>query len=321
MAGFSTQDTLYLTRTNLWSNQLKDVLLDELFAQRYVDWITDFPDGTTLNIPSIGQFVASDYAEGQAIQYSALDTGNFTFTIDKYKSVGTYIYDKFKHDSFYVSQLTASFVPKMQRALAKSMEVDFLKTMTPAGSGGQTTASTNAINGAAHRLVGSGTNETIAVKDFALANYALDKANVPRQGRIAILDPSCEYALATMTNLVNVSNNPQWEGIVRDGMSTGMRFRMSVFGWDVYISQNLHVNTASEQIGSVTAAAGVNNLFFSAASDVLPIKGLVRQAPRVEFERNKDLQRDEFVVTCYYGFKGFRPENMFILVTDTDQVS
>lgn len=317
MAGFSTADTENLTRTNLWSNQLKEVLLDELFATKYVDWITDFPDGNTLNIPSIGQMVVHDYAEGQPVAYDAMDTGNFTFTIDKYKSSATYIYDKFKHDAFYMSQLTSSFVPKMHRALAKAMEVDFLATIP----NGQTSANANAINGANHRWVGSGTSETIAVKDFQLARYALQKANVPMVNLVAIVDPSVEYALATLTNLVNISYNPMWEGIVRDGMSTGLKFKMNVFGWDIYISQNLKVNSASEAIGGVTAAAGVNNLFFSAASDVLPVKGLIRQAPRVETERNKDLQRDEFVTTCYYGFKTFRPENAVVIVTDTDQVS
>ncbi len=98
-------------------------------------------------------------------------------------------------------------------------------------------------------------------------------------------------------------------------------FRFNIYGWDVYVSHNLKVNTASEQIGTPTAAAGVNNLFFSAAPEVLPIKGLVRQAPKVEYERNKDLQRDEYVVTCYYDFKLFRPENLVVILTDTDQVS
>jgi hypothetical protein len=70
----------------------------------------------------------------------------------------------------------------------------------------------------------------------------------------------------------------------------------------------------------VTAAAGVNNLFFSAASDVLPFVGLIRQAPKVDSEYNKDWQRDEYVTTCRYAFKLFRPENLVVVVTDTDQV-
>ena len=45
MAGFSTQNNEHLIRSNLWSSQLKEVLEDELFAMRYVNMITDFPDG------------------------------------------------------------------------------------------------------------------------------------------------------------------------------------------------------------------------------------------------------------------------------------
>jgi hypothetical protein len=54
MAGFSTNNNEHLIRSNLWSTQIKDVLEEELFATRYVDMITDFPDGDTLNIPSLG---------------------------------------------------------------------------------------------------------------------------------------------------------------------------------------------------------------------------------------------------------------------------
>ncbi len=38
----------HLVRANIWSMQLKETLLDELFAQRYIDWL-EFPDGDTLN--------------------------------------------------------------------------------------------------------------------------------------------------------------------------------------------------------------------------------------------------------------------------------
>lgn len=318
MAGFSAASTEYLTRTNLWSQQLKDVLLDDLYATRYVDWITDFPDGTTLNVPSIGQLTVGNYAEGQEVPSTAMDTGNWTFTVSKYKAVGTHVYDKFKHDSFYISQLESAIVPNMHRAFAKQMEVDFLATAPD----GQTAASTNAIFGASHRFIGNGTNETIAVKDFQLARFALQKAHVPMKNLIAIVDPSVEYALATLTNLVNISFNPRWEGIVRDGMTDGLTFKMNVMGWDVYMSDNLKKNTATETIGGLTTAVGAaNNLFFSASPGVQPIKGLVRQAPKVEFFRNAKMQRDEYVATCYYDFKTFRPENLVVIVTDVDQVS
>lgn len=316
MAGFSTSQTDHLIRSNLWSSQIKEVLMDELMATKYVDMITDFPDGDTINIPSMGQADVLDYAEGQAVKYTAMDTGNFTFSITAYKSSATYITEKMKQDSFYTARLVSSFVPKQSRAIAKAMEVDILSV----GPNGQTASNLNAINGANHRWVGSGTNETIAVQDFAKAKYALQKANVPMTNLVAIVDPSVEYALSTLTNLTNVSNNPRWEGIVRDGMSTGTKFVMNVYGFDVYVSQNLKVNTTSETINSVTASAGVNNLFFSAAPDVLPIVGSVRQPPKVDSEYNKDMQREEYVTTCRYGYKLFRPENMVVVITDTDQV-
>ena len=138
---------------------------------------------------------------------------------------------------------------------------------------------------------------------------------------VAIVDPSVEYALATTTNLTSISNNPRWEGIVREGMSTGMKFLFNIYGFDVWVSNNLKTLSASETINSVTAASGVCNLLFSADSVATPFVGLIRQPPRVESSRNKDYQRDEFVMTTRYGFDLFRPENLVTIITDTDQVN
>lgn len=316
MSGFTTSNNQHLIRSNLWSGQLKEVLEDELFATKYVDIITDFPDGDTLNIPSIGQAEVLDYEEGQAVRYTAMDTGNFTFSITEYKQSATYITERMKQDSFYMGRLISSFVPKQARAIAKAMEVDVLSV----GPDGQTSANLNLINGAAHRFIGSGTNETISPVDFAKAKYSLQKANVPMTNLVAIVDPSVGYALETQTNLVNLSNNPSWEGIIRTGGMTGMKYIATVYGFDVYVSQNLKTGV-NETINGKTSAAGVANLFFSATSDVLPFVGSVRQAPKVDSEFNKDLQREEYVTTCRYGYKLFRPENLVTVITDTDQLS
>lgn len=321
MAGFSTATDEHLIRSNLWSSQIKEILEDELFAMKYVDMLSEFPDGDTFNIPSIGQATVYNYSENDPIQYSAFDTGNFTFSITDYKASATSITEKEKQDSFYMSRLMASFVPKQSRAIMKSMEVDILDK----AQSGQTASDPNAINGADHRFVGNGTSETIAVKDFALAKYALEKANVPLDNLVAIVDPSVEYELQTLSNLTNVSNNPKWEGIVRDGISTGMNFSMNIYGFDVYVSQNLPTSVnetinGTNSGGSKTTTAGVANYFFSASPDVLPWVGAIRQAPRVDSEFNKDFQRDEYVTTARWGFKLYRPENMVTIVTDTDQV-
>lgn len=313
--GFQSNNTDHLTRSNLWTNQIKEVLQDELMAMQYVEMISDFPDGDTWNMPSIGQPTVLDYAEGQAVRYTAMDTGNFTFSITDYKASATYVTNKAKQDMYYMDRLIASFVPGQNRAILETMEAAILDL----GPNAQTSGNVNAINGADHRWVAQGTNEVMSVQDFARANYALNKANVPATNRIAIVDPSVEYTLNTITNITNISNNPRWEGIVSDGIATGMRFVKNIYGFDVYISNRLKTGV-NETIGARTSGAGVANLFFSAAPGVKPFVGALRQPPKVDSSYNKDLQRDEYVTTCRYGFKLFRPENMVVVISDTDQV-
>lgn len=216
-----------------------------------------------------------------------------------------------------MGKLVSSFVPKQNRAIQAAMETKILNV----GPLAQTAANTNTINGAAHRWIGQGTSETMVPQDFAKALFALQKSNVPMTNLVAIVDPSVEYALNTMTNLVNVSNNPRWEGVIASGLSSGMRFIKNIYGFDVYTSQFLHKNTATENIGTPTTAVGAaNNLFFSAAPDAKPIVGAIRQSPKVDSEYNKDLQREEYVTTARYAFKLYRPENMVVVVTDVDAV-
>jgi len=319
MAGWTTGNSGHLIRSQLWSSQLKDILLDDLQAMGYVDWLSEFPDGTTFNIPSIGEATVRNYTEDTAVQYDAMDTGNFAFTINEYLSSATYITKKDLQDGFYMDRLVASFVPKQRRAIEEHVETNVM-----ALSASQTASNPNTINGGDHRFVGTGTNETMALQDFARALYALKKANVPQENLIAVVDPSVEFAVNSLTNIVNVSNNPQWEGIVGTGIATGMRFLKNVYGFDVYTSNYLadanETITPSGPGGALTTAAGKANMFFSASSDVLPFVGAWRQLPEVDSEYNKDKQRDEYVTTARYGTKLYRPENLVCVLTDTDQV-
>lgn len=316
MSGIMTSTVDHLIRSEIWSTRIKEIFEEDLFFMKYVDILTDFPDGNVINIPSLGQMDVYDYEEGQAIKYSAIDTGNFQFRITDYVASGTYITDKFKQDSFYMARVESTTPTKMTRAVQERMEIDAFAI----GNSGQTASSLNTINGGDHRFVGSGTGGRIAPQDFARAKYALRKASVPMTNLVAIVDPSVEYTLETLTNLVNVSNNPQWEGIVRDGMSTGLKFRMNVYGFDVYVSNWLPKGIA-ETIDGVSVTTGVANYFFSTTGDALPFVGAVRQAPRVESERNKDYQRDEYVVTSRWGFGFYRPESLVTVLTNEDVVN
>ena len=314
-----TSNSDVLIRSELWSSQLKEVLLDELIAQKYVNWMTEFPDGTTFTIPSVGQSQVHDYAEDNAVTYSPLDTGEFQFTINNYKQAGHYITEKMRQDSFYAAKVESSFVPKMQRALSVAVEENVLSL-----SASQTASNPNTINGAAHRFVATGTNEVMTVKDFALAKFALDVANVPVAGRVAIVDPSVEYELGTQTNIINLLGpNPLWVGdMVATGAGDGIRFYKNLYGFDIYISQ--HLADANETIvgpTTATTAAGKANMFFNPSVDGGTFVGAWRQMPKVDGEYNKDFQREEYVVTARWGTKLYRPEALVVVLSDTDQVS
>ena len=308
-----------LTRSEIWSTQLKEVLQDELNAQGWVNWLSEFPDGDQFTIPSIGESTLRDYSEDTDVVFDALDTGEFTFSITEYKSAGHYITEKARQDLFYSQQLEAKFVPSQARALAEVLETDILALAAGGASGGQTADDDNDINGAEHRWVGQGTNEVFTVADAAKALFALKKANVPGSNLVAIVDPSVEYELNTLTNIVNMSNNPRWEGIIETGIGSDMRFIKNIFGFDFYVSN--YLPDANETIDSVTTTAGKANVFMSAAAtDLLPFMGAMRQMPKVDAGYNMHKQREEYVTTARYGLKVYRPENLVCVLTDTDQV-
>jgi len=317
MAGFMDANTQFLVRTNLWSRQIKELLLDELNAMKFVRILSDFPDGYTLNIPSIGEATEQDFTEGQAIKYSAMDTGNFTFSFDQYKYSANAISEKFKRDSYYASDVIAAFVPRQHRVLMEGVETRILAQ----ANNGQTASNPNIINLADHRFVATGANQGLALPDFARAQYALTKANVPLTNLVGIIDPSVAYTIQTQANLVNLlSPMPMWEGVVKEGAVSGFKFRFNLYGFDLYVSNYLP-SIASETISGTAVTSGVTNYFFSAApGDTLPWVGGFRQMPTVYSEFNKDLQQEEYLTITEYGFKLYRPENMVTILTATGVV-
>lgn len=312
----------HLIRSEIWSKELKEILLDDLKGQQYVRWMSEFNDGNVLTIPSIGQATVRDYSEDTPIKYDGMDTGEFQFSITEYLSSATYITKKAKQDMYYYNELVSSFIPKQRRALEERIETDIFATGQPGATqgGGQTADDSNTINGGKHRIVAGGTSQVIQVQDFAKAKYALNKANVPLSGLVAIVDPSVAFELETLSNLVDVSYNPRWEGIVTSGLTTGMRFIRNVYGFDVYESNYLPTGF-SETIDTVSVTNGVANQFFSVADPkILPFVGAWRQMPEVDGEYNKDFQRDEYVTTARYGLKLWRPENFVTVLSATTGV-
>ena len=317
MAGFTDLNTQNLIRTQLWSRQIKELLLDELNAMKFVRIIQDFPDGYTLNIPSIGEAETADFQENQSIKYNSMATGNFQFSFDQYKYSANAISEKFKRDSFYSQDVIAAFVPRQHRALMEAVETRIFSQ----ANAGQTAGSTNIINLADHRWVAGGASQSITLADFARAQYALTKANVPLTNLVAVVDPSVAYTLQTQANLVNLlTPQPMWGDVTRDGIVTGFKFRFNVYGFDIYVSNYLPA-IASETISSIAVSSGVANFFFSATpGDTVPWIGAFRQEPTVYSEFNKDLQQTEYLTIAEYGFKLYRPENMVTVLTSTSAV-
>ena len=119
-----TQNNPELIRSQIWANELKDVLQEELALDTHVRWITEFPDGDTLNIPTLSEMTVRNYSEGAQITLDDPMTGNFQLTIDKYYQSGFKIPEKFRDDSFYVAQAESNFVGKLSRALMEQKESD-----------------------------------------------------------------------------------------------------------------------------------------------------------------------------------------------------
>ena len=303
----------HLVRTELWSSELKDILQEQLMGTKYVRMLNGFPDGNQFTIPSIGELPMREVAENTPVTYDSMDTGEFTFSIDRYVEAATFITDKAKQDSYYSQQLIGMFPTKMRRALDENLEGSVFALANT-----QTVNNTNEINGADHRFVASGSSNTVlALDDFAKAKYALDKAQAGGT-RVAIIDPSQEYVFNNLVGAQAFTNNPAFGGIVNGGFVnevTGMRFIRNIFGFDVYVSNFLATPTDTTIDSVSVPATPVTNIFMSVGGDLTPFVGAYRQLPRVEYERNKDLRRDEYVMNARFGLKLYRPECLVGVIT------
>lgn len=313
-----------LIKAEFWSNELKDMVMDETMLDSYVEWV-DFPHGDEFIRPVIGDIDINSYKEDEAVKYMPIDSGQFKFQINEYQQSGTYITNKARQDLAYAAQLESSFVPKMNRALMNDLEAYLFRQGQPtagvATPHAQMADDSNRIAGYAHRFIGGdtrGTKRVMAVEDFAKANLAMTKIGVPTMNRVAFVDAETAYILETATNLVNFSDNPNFEGIVTQGLTNNKRFVRNIFGFDIYTTEFLPYAGANAD-GSVETIDGVSvgenataNLLFCADQGYSPFIAAWRQPPKVDGEYNKDRQREEYVVTARYGAA---PQNRHGLVT------
>lgn len=325
MPGNYTGNTDPAIRALVHSQTMLEVLQDGFLPDSLFRNVGDFGDGTQLQIPTIGEMTLFDLEENQPTPTSAIDTGKIFLNITEHVGVAGYITDELKEDGYKAAAVESAIVPQSLRAIKERFETDMLATAVSTTNSMVTLSNRNAINGFDHRWVaGTTTAGIIALEDFIYAKLAFDKANVPDEGRIFLCDPIVEATLNSLTNLVNVSNNPQFEGMVTEGFSKNRKFVKNIFGFDIWVSNRLPRITTGETIvggpqnsSTIAPASSVNNVFMSVADDsTTPFMGAMRRMPRVEGTRNVSERRDEFHISSRWGFALQRAESLISVVTD-----
>lgn len=287
---------------------LHDGLLPETFYRN----VTDFGSGTTLHIKTIGTVTVQDAEEDAPLVYAPIDTGEVTMQIKNYKGDAWYVTDDLREDGAQIDQLMAQRSAESTRALQEVFETDFMATAANyfiSNTGPQN------VNGFPHAIVSAAVGGVIQLKHFIAMRLAFDKAQVPTEGRVAIVDPVVEATLNAYVNLVS-NITPFAQGIVEDGIARGQRFTFNLMGWDIIVSNRLAVGTFND--GTTTGTGYVGNLFMSILDDnTKPVMGAWRRLPKAEGERNKDRARDEFVVRARYGFGLQRLDTLGVVATST----
>lgn len=284
---------------------LKDGLLPETFYRN----VSDFGNGNTLHIKTIGTVTIQDGAEEVAFDYSPIESGEVTLTITDYVGDAWYVTDELREDGAQVEALMAGRSQESTRAIQEIFESRFLRKCNTS----QTNANANTINGFAHRIASAVANNVIALDHFISMKLAFDKANAPMAGRVAIVDP---VVGATLDRLISVARDvtPFGQSILEGGWARDHQFLMNLYGWNIVTSNRLHTGSFGD--GTTNIANGVANVFMCVADDnTKPIMAAWRRMPRVEGERNKDLRRDEFVTSARWGFGTQRVDTLGIVIT------
>lgn len=285
---------------------LPEIMLPDTFSRD----VSDFGSGTTLNIKTVGAVTIQDVAEEQPITLSNIDTGTVTLSIANYVGDGWAVTDDLREDGAQVEQLLAMRSMESTRALAEYFESKFLAACNSA----QTNSNANLVNGFAHRIVSAESNNVISIDHFRKMKLAFDKAKVPQMGRIAIVDPVVEATLNGLTNIVQVTNNPMFEGIITSGFAAQHKFVRNIFGFDIYVSNMLPTGSMGD--GTTTVASAVANVFMCVADDQCkPIMRAWRRQPKVETQRNFSERRDEFQVSARFGLGAQRTDTLGIVAT------
>lgn len=284
-------------------------LVDGLLPGTFYRNVSDFGNGNTLHIKTVGTVTIQDGSEEVPFEYTPIESGEVTLTISDYVGDAWYVTDDMREDGSQVEALLTARSSESTRAIQEIFETRFLKRCNTS----QVNASPNLINGFAHRVASTALNNVVTTQHFINMKVAFDKANVPMGGRVAILDPVVGATLDGSVPL-NRDITPFAANILQNGFDRDHTFLMNLYGWNIITSNRLDKGTFSDGTTSVTNA--VANVFMNVADDNnKPIMAAWRRMPKVEGDRNKDRRRDEFVTSARWGFGAQRVDTLGVLIT------
>lgn len=324
--GIDTSSMSAAVKAKIYSGVLRSQLEPELLAMNYVDVITSFPDGDSWEDVEIGSAHVHDYKENSEVLFDGLEIGTREFTINNYVQSGHFVTAKFVQDSYLAAQIMAKIGPLQARAIYADLESKILNLILT----GQKEGDANAINGLSHRFVASDNSGdavvygTISPEDFLYATVALTKALYT--GPLVAIIPSYQtYKIGSLPNLQkSLQFNPRWEGIVRDGVSSGMKFAFNIMGVDVYTSEFLPTSNETGlkdrdgEKASTAMVGGALGVVFANIPERRPFRMAWRQMPKFEGEWNMHKQREEYVTTARYGVGVGDKENMIVIQCAND---
>lgn len=320
--GINTQNNSAAIRATIYSGVLRTQLEPELTAMKYVDVISNFPDGDKWQDVEIGNASVHDYVEGSDVTFDGLAIGTRDFEINRYLYSGHFITEKFSQDAYLAAQIAAKIPAIEARAIMAKLEKDIFALEADC----QTANDTNAVDGYRHRFVAGyvdGSNDqpgTITPADISYGVSALD-AILYTGPKVMIVPSFQQHLIGTFGDLAKLSFNPKWEGIVREGAVSGIHFAFSIYGVDVYVS-NFLPKVSSETVemsmsasGSTkTVADGAVAMLFANIPERRPFRMAWRMMPKFEGRWVMEKRREEYLTVGRYGVGAGDTKNLICMV-------
>lgn len=237
--------------------------------------------GDTVHINTLGAVSVRTYAQGTDLSYDALSTSDQTLEIDQQK------YFAFALDDVDAAQAAGDIMDTaMGRAAYSLADVSDAFLLGKIAAGG---SSSNYVGSSGSPVALTTSN---IYSSIVALRTALDKQNVPTQGRTLVVPPEA-YAL-----LLQDARFTSVQGIADGVITNGLVGRVA--GFDIYMSNNVVKTSADTPVYSITAQVADATTY---AEQIIKTEAL---RPEASFS---DAVRGLHV----YGAKVTRPEEIATL--------